>query len=94
MRGQEEMKKKRFYRRANRVRDAPTRSGHEGRRHLPEDGHFVGNVLHTEEEVRWPRRSELREMKQLRDENTKLKQLVADLALDKHMLQEVIAKKL
>ena len=30
----------------------------------------------------------------LEDENRKLKQLVADLSLDKHMLQEVIAKKL
>ena len=38
--------------------------------------------------------SEIREMRQLREENAKLKQLVADLSLDKHMLQEVISKKL
>ena len=38
--------------------------------------------------------SEVRELRQLREENAKLKQLVADLSLDKHMLQEVIAKKL
>lgn len=38
--------------------------------------------------------SEVREMRQLREENSKLRQLVADLSLDKHMLQEVIAKKL
>ena len=31
--------------------------------------------------------SEAREMKRLRDENTKLKRLVADLSLDKVMLQ-------
>ena len=31
--------------------------------------------------------SEARELKQLRDENTKLKRLVADLSLDKVMLQ-------
>lgn len=37
--------------------------------------------------------SELRELRQLREENRKLKQLVADLTLDKHMLQEVLAKK-
>jgi len=37
--------------------------------------------------------SELRELRQLREENKKLKQLVADLSLDKHMLQEVVAKK-
>ena len=30
---------------------------------------------------------------QLEDENRRLKQLVADLTLDKHMLQEVLAKK-
>lgn len=38
--------------------------------------------------------SELRELRQLREENGKLKRLVADLALDKHILQEVVAKKL
>ncbi len=36
---------------------------------------------------------ELRELRQLRSENRKLKQLVADLSLDKHMLQEVLSKK-
>jgi putative transposase len=37
--------------------------------------------------------SEARELKQLRDENTKLKRLVADLSLDKAMLQDVVQKK-
>lgn len=37
--------------------------------------------------------SELRELRQLRDENTRLKRLVADLTLDKHILQEVLSKK-
>jgi putative transposase len=37
--------------------------------------------------------SEARELKQLRDESTKLKRLVADLSLDKIMLQDVIQKK-
>jgi putative transposase len=36
--------------------------------------------------------SEARELKQLRDENTKLKRLVADLSLDKVMLQDVVQK--
>ena len=36
--------------------------------------------------------SEAREMKQLRDENTKLKPLVADLSLDKVMLQDIVKK--
>ena len=38
--------------------------------------------------------SELRKLKQLEEEVRRLKQLVADLSLDKHMLQEVVAKKL
>ncbi len=37
--------------------------------------------------------TELRELRQLREENRKLKQLVADLSLDKHILQEVLSKK-
>ncbi len=36
----------------------------------------------------------LRRLKQLEDENRKLKQLVADLSLDKHILQDVLSKKL
>jgi putative transposase len=36
--------------------------------------------------------SEAQEMKQLREENTRLKKLVADLSLDKDMLQSVIRK--
>ena len=38
--------------------------------------------------------SELRQLKQFDEENASLKKLVADLSLDKHMLQEVIEKKL
>ena len=37
---------------------------------------------------------ELRRLKQLEDENRRLKGLVADLTLDKHILQEVVRKKL
>ena len=36
----------------------------------------------------------VRQLRKLEEENNKLKQLVADLSLDKAMLQEVIAKKL
>jgi putative transposase len=48
---------------------------------------------------RWKKRfgglgvSELRELRQLWDENRKLKQLVADLSLDKRILQESMRKK-
>lgn len=47
----------------------------------------------------WKRRyaglglNELRELRQLREENRKLKTMVADLSLDKHILREVLSKK-
>ena len=37
--------------------------------------------------------SELRRLRQLEEENRRLKRLVADLSLDKEMLQEVLRKK-
>ena len=37
--------------------------------------------------------SELRELKQLREENRRLKQVVADLTLDKTILQDALGKK-
>ena len=37
---------------------------------------------------------ELRRLRQLEEENKQLKQLVADLSLDKQMRQDVIKKKL
>ena len=49
---------------------------------------------------RWKRKyagmgvAELRRLKQLEDENKRLKQIVADLTLDKQMLQEVVTTKL
>ena len=49
---------------------------------------------------RWKRKyagmgvAELRRLKLLEDENKRLKQIVADLTLDKQMLQEVVTKKL
>ncbi len=48
---------------------------------------------------KWKRRvagmgiAELARLRQLEEENKKLKALVADLTLDKHMLQEVLRKK-
>jgi putative transposase len=37
--------------------------------------------------------SELRQLRSLEDENARLKRLVADLSLDKHMLTEALRKK-
>jgi putative transposase len=38
--------------------------------------------------------SEMRRLRQLEEENAKLKRIVADLSLDKAMLQDVLSKKL
>ena len=38
--------------------------------------------------------NEIRRLKQLEDENNKLRKVVADLSLDKEMLQDVIRRKL
>ena len=73
--------------------------------HSVENGTSVVDALRkigvTEQTFyRWKRKyaglgvSEVRRLEQLEDENKRLKVLVADLVLDKHMLQEVIAKKL
>ena len=49
---------------------------------------------------RWKRKyagmgvTELRRLKQLEDENASLRKLVADLILDKHILQESVSKQL
>jgi len=49
---------------------------------------------------RWKRKfagmgvAEVRKLKQLEEENRKLKQLVADLSLDKHILQDALKGKL
>jgi putative transposase len=38
--------------------------------------------------------AEMRRLKQLEDENARLRKLVADLSLDKEMLQDVVRRKL
>jgi len=70
-----------------------------------EGGTAIGEIVRklgiTEQTFyRWKKKygglgiAELRRLKQLEEENRKLKQLVADLSLDKKMLQDVLSKKL
>lgn len=70
-----------------------------------ESGRPVGEVcrqLGVSEQsfYRWKRKyegmgvAELRRLRQLEEENRKLKKIVADLTLDKHILQDVISRKL
>ena len=69
-----------------------------------EDGTPVAEVCRklgvTEQSFyRWKKKyggmlpSDMKKLKQLEEENAKLKKLVADLSLDKVMLQDVISKK-
>ena len=51
------------------------------------------HVLHLEEEIRASRRQRAAQLRSLEDENARLKRLVADLSLDKHILTEALRKK-
>ena len=61
---------------------------------LPQSGDQSGDLLQLEEEVRWAAADGDARLKQLEDENNKLRRVVADLSLDKEMLQDVIRRKL
>lgn len=79
--------------REDRVCIAASRRGQEGGGYLP------GMGVSPQAFYSWKRKyaglalNDLRELRQLREENRKWKTLVADLTLDKHILQEVLSKK-
>ncbi len=65
-----------------------------GGRDLSEGGDFGGDYFNWKKKYDGLLPDEMRRLKQLEDENTKLKKLVADLSLDKAMLQDVLRRKL
>jgi hypothetical protein len=60
---------------------------------VPQGRHFDADLLSVAEEV-WLMPSEMKRLKLLEEENVRLKKLVADLSLDKAMLQDVVKRKL
>lgn len=84
--------------------DIPLATPQSARRHRSPRGARLIDANHTVTRIseqtfyRWKkvygsvRASEARELKQLREENAKLKRLVADLTLDKVMLQGAVQK--
>ena len=70
-------------------------TGTTGLRGSAAHGDLGADLLSLEEALRRARDGRAAAcLKQLEDENRKLKQLVADLSLDKHILQDVLSKKL
>jgi hypothetical protein len=78
----------RAQRREDYVRVTADRNGKGSPRGLPGDGRVAAGILQLEAAVCGIER--IAELRQLREENRKLKGIVADLTLDKHILQEVL----
>ena len=68
-------------------------AGQHGCGGLPEEGNSEQTFYLWKKKYAGMDVSELRRVKQLEEENRRLKQMVADLTLDKQMLQEVLSKK-
>jgi len=69
-------------------------AGQRGRRDLPQMGIAQATFFNWKKKYSGLGPSELRRLKQLEEENRNLKRLVADLSLDKSMLQDVVRRKL
>ena len=60
--------------------------------YLPQGRDQPGDLLQLERSMMLP--TEMRRLKRLEDENSKARKVVADLSLDKEMLQDVTCRKL
>ena len=61
---------------------------------MSEGRYQPGGLLQLEEKYDGLLPTEIRRLKQLEDENNKLKRMVADLPFDKEMLQDALRRKL
>ncbi len=81
------------HRRADRLRAPAGRGRLPTGRRLSAARRQRSHVLHLEKNCAHLGVAELRQLRSLEDENARLKRLVADLTLDKHMLAEALRKK-
>lgn len=82
-----------MYRGADCASHSGARSRQESRRDLPRAGRESGTFYAWKKQYAGLGIAELRELRQLREENGRLKRLVADLTLDRQILQEALTKK-
>lgn len=79
---------------ADRLHSASSGGGNGERRGVPQGGHQRGDILRLAEEVCRSDAVKMDRLKQLEEENGKLKKIVADLSLDKAMSQDALSRKL
>jgi hypothetical protein len=79
---------------ADRIRAEASGRWNADRRSLSQGGNFGRDVLQLAQKYAGLMPSEMKRLRQLEEENAKLKRIVADLSLDKAMLQDVLSKKL
>lgn len=82
-----------FQRVADRDCSLPIRVGDDGITDCLQDGDSGADILPQEEDARWSGRCELCRLKQPGEENSKWRQLEANLSLEKKMLQHLSSKK-
>lgn len=85
--------KEQIYRKSDCLRLEAIRDGSKSGRSMSQNGYQRGNFLQLEKKFGGLGITELRRLRQLEEENSQLKKLVADLSLDKQILQDVLKKK-
>jgi hypothetical protein len=80
--------------RAEGVHHQAGRRRHAGGRDLPQGGVSHATYFNWKKKYAGLLPTEMKRLKQLEDENGRLKKIVADLTLDREMLQDVIRRKI
>ena len=90
--GDEDDEALKVFGRTDCIRAEAGRGRHGGGTCLSPAGDQRGELQHLKKKYANLGTGELRELRQLREENVKHKHLVADLTLDKHIMAEIIRK--